>query len=61
MLLTVRLAIHGVQVFMPSKELESLVKPADMTAGVIQPSTVSAVSKTFGLNSEEILRWVSPK
>lgn len=46
---------------MPSKELESLVKPADVMAGVIQPSTVSAISKTFGLNSEEVLRWVSSK
>lgn len=48
-------------VFMPSKELDSLVKPADVRAGVIQPSTVSAISKTFGLNSEEILRWIDSK
>jgi hypothetical protein len=61
MLLTARLAIPDVQVFMPSKELDSLVKPADVRAGAIQPSTVSAISKTFGLNSEEILRWIDSK
>lgn len=46
---------------MPSKELDSLVKPADVKAGVIQPSTVSVISKTFGLDSEGILRWISSK
>jgi hypothetical protein len=48
-------------VFMPSKELEALVKPGDVMKGVIQPSTVSAISKTFGLNSEEVLRWTNSK
>lgn len=48
-------------IFTPSMELETLVKPADVMAGVIQPSTVSAISKTFGLNSEEVLRWITSR
>ncbi|KAG0589799.1 hypothetical protein M758_1G046100 [Ceratodon purpureus] len=48
-------------VFKPSRELDSMVKPADVSAGVMQPSTVSAISKTFGLNSEEVLRWIASK
>ncbi|KAG0628545.1 hypothetical protein M758_1G035000 [Ceratodon purpureus] len=48
-------------VFSPSKELEVLAKPADVMAGIIQPSTVSAISKTFNLNSEEVLRWIASK
>lgn len=51
----------AVKVFSPSKELEVLAKPADVMAGIIQPSTVSAISKTFNLNSEEVLRWIASK
>jgi len=45
-------------VFMPSTELESLVKPAEVMSGVIQPSTISAICKTFGLESNQVEAWL---
>ena len=43
---------------MPSTELDSLVKPAEVMSGVIQPSTISAICKTFGLESSQVEAWL---